>query len=259
MNGVAETVRRIPQDVAASLTFFSRLPVPPRDEPFDLRDAAGAWPLAGLLLALLAGLVFLLARAAGAPPIVAAVLALAAMAFLTGGLHEDGLADAADGFGGGKDAAGRLAIMRDSRLGTFGGLGLVFVVLLKAAALGAIGVDALAGLIAILAAAAISRAAALWHWRDLPQARNDGLAVSAGRPEDNALIVGGATAAAAAIIALPLFGVSVLIAILFAGLLTVGFSALCRKMIAGHTGDTIGAAQQLAEAAILVGLSAGWT
>lgn len=259
MNGIVETFRRIPEDVVACLGFFSRLPLPSRSEKFDLRDAAGAWPLAGLLLALLAGLVFLIARAAGIPPLVAAALTLAAMAFLSGGLHEDGLADTADGLGGGKDVANRLAIMRDSRLGAFGGLVLVFVILLKAAALAAIGIDPLAGLLAILVAATISRAAALWHWRDLPQARNDGLAVSVGRPEESGLVLAAATAAVLALAALPLFGVSLLIAILLAGLVIAGFSALCRRMIGGHTGDTIGAAQQLAETAILVGLSAGWT
>jgi len=79
-----------------------------------------------------------------------------------------------------------------------------------------------------------------------------------GVPEKNALTVAAATAGLAALLALPLFGVSVLVAILLAGLVTAGFSALCRRMIDGHTGDTIGAAQQLAEAAVLVGLSAGF-
>jgi adenosylcobinamide-GDP ribazoletransferase len=80
-----------------------------------------------------------------------------------------------------------------------------------------------------------------------------------GVPDKTALIVAAATAGLVALAALPLFGVSVLIAVLLAGLVTAGFSALCRRMIDGHTGDTIGAAQQLAETAVLVGLSAGFT
>jgi adenosylcobinamide-GDP ribazoletransferase len=193
------------------------------------------------------------------PLLVAALLAIATLTLLTGGLHEDGLADTADGFGGGKTMAARLEIMRDSRLGAFGGLAMNFVLLLKAAALASVGVDPLAGLVALLAAAGISRAAALWHWQDLPSARTDGLAVSVGVPEKNALTVAAATAGLMALAALPLFGVSVLVALLLAGLVTVGLSALCRRMIDGHTGDTIGAAQQLAETAVLVGLSAGFT
>lgn len=257
--GIAEDLRRLPDDVLTCLGFFSRLPVKPRSGPFDLRASAGAWPLAGMALAVAAGLAFLLARAAGMPLMVAAVLALATLTLLTGGLHEDGLADSADGFGGGKTMASRLEIMRDSRLGTFGGLALVLVLLLKATALASVGVDPLAGLVALLAAAGISRAAALWHWQDLPSARTDGLAASVGVPEKHALTVAAATAGLMALAALPLFGVSVLVAILLAGLVTAGFSALCRRMIDGHTGDTIGAAQQLAETAVLVGLSAGFT
>jgi adenosylcobinamide-GDP ribazoletransferase len=259
VNGIAEELRRLPDDVRTCLGFFSRLPVKPRDGPFDPRAAAGAWPLAGMALAVAAGLVFLLARAAGMPLLVAALLAIATLTLLTGGLHEDGLADTADGFGGGKTMAARLEIMRDSRLGAFGGLAMIFVLLLKAAALASVGVDPLAGLVALLAAAGISRAAALWHWQDLPSARTDGLAVSVGVPEKNALTVAAATAGLMALAALPLFGVSVLVALLLAGLVTVGLSALCRRMIDGHTGDTIGAAQQLAETAVLVGLSAGFT
>lgn len=259
MNGIAEDLRRLPDDVLTCLGFFSRVPVKPRAGPFDLRAAAGAWPLAGMALAVAAGLVFLLARAAGMPLLVAAVLALGTMTLLTGGLHEDGLADTADGFGGGKTMAARLEIMRDSRLGAFGGLALVFVLLIKAAALASIGVDPLAGLVALLAAAGISRAAALRHWQDLPSARTDGLAASVGVPEKHALTVAAATAGLIALAALPLFGVSVLIALLLAGLITAGFSALCRRTIDGHTGDTIGAAQQLVETAVLVGLSAGFT
>src|SRR5581483_9952762 len=116
----------------------------------------------------------------GLPAAAAAVLALGTAALVTGALHEDGLADTADGFGGGRDRAAKLAIMRDSRIGTFGVLAVVVVFALKLAALAALPSHAITG--ALVAAHAASRAVLPWIMGWQPPARADGLAVAVGAP-----------------------------------------------------------------------------
>ena len=259
MPDIAARLRSLPADTLTALAFFSRIPVRPAPVTFDLRRIAGAWPVAGFLLSLAPALLFLIACGLRIAPTVAAVLALAVMAFLTGGMHEDGLADTADGFGGGATRAEKLALMRDSRLGTFGALALVFAILAKAGALGAIGASPWRGALAILCAAVISRALALWHWSATMPARSDGMAASAGRPDSESLAVGALAALAAAILLLLVFKFAALLALLLVAVAIRLFSRLCEKQIGGHTGDTIGAAQQIAEALLLAGLASAAT
>lgn len=256
MNEIAARIRRLPADTLACLAFFSRLPVA-RGGGVDLRLGAGAWPLAGLLLAVPAALLLLALRGLDVPPLVAASAALAATAALSGGLHEDGLSDAADGLGGGRTRQDKLAIMRDSRLGTYGALALVFTVLIRVAGLAALAWDAAAAALALLLTALLSRSIALWHWNALLPARADGLAVAAGRPDWAALLLGLALGGMAAVLLLLAFGGGAVLALLLAGLAVMLFTRLCRRQIGGHTGDTIGAAQQIAETLLLAGLSAG--
>ncbi len=117
------TARAI-RDLRTATAFMTRLPVG-APEGGDLAAACWAFPVAGLLIGAIAGGLLAAAWTFGAPPLVAALLALAAMAALTGALHEDGLADTADGLGGGSPER-KLEIMRDSRVGAFGVLALVF-------------------------------------------------------------------------------------------------------------------------------------
>ena len=255
MDDIAARLRRLPHDTLVSLGFFSRLPVPQSHAGFELAKAAGGWPIAGALLAIAPALVFLLARAADFPPLVAAVMAVALMTALTGALHEDGLADTFDGFGGGRTAEEKLAIMRDSRLGAFGALALIFTVLVRLVGLAGVGVGAGHGALAIIGVAVASRTLALWHWHATPPARRDGLAQTAGRPDMLALAIGLGTGALAALALLAVFGVAALIGLLLAAAGVGLFSALARAQTRGHTGDTIGAAQQLAEAALFAGLA----
>lgn len=257
MDDLGCRLRRLPADTAAALSFFSRLPVAAPAGAFDLRRSAGAWPAAGLLLALPPAFLLWLCLAIGLPPAVAALLALALAAGLTGALHEDGLADAADGLAGGRDRESRLAIMRDSRLGTFGGLALVFALLLKATALASLSARPGGAALALILAACASRAMALWHWNATLPARPDGLAYAAGRPDWLALAIGLGFGAAAALALLLVFGAAGLLGLLLAAGAVGALSAACVRTIGGHTGDTIGAAQQLAETLLLVGLSAG--
>src|SRR5262245_31745400 len=125
---------------AAATAFFTRIPAPmPDGRAGALAESAWAFPLVGAGIGAIATLAFLTAQLLRFGDWPAAVLAVLAGLALTGALHEDGLADTADGFFGGQDREQRLAIMNDSRHGTFGVLALVSSVLLRAAALAEIG------------------------------------------------------------------------------------------------------------------------
>jgi adenosylcobinamide-GDP ribazoletransferase len=256
MTGLGARLSRLPADTMATLSFFSRLPVDAPPGSFGLHQSAGAWPLSGLVVAIIPALLFWLAVAAHLPSMLAALLALAALVLITGAMHEDGLADTADGLAGGSSRDRKLEIMRDSRLGTFGALALLFSVLIRAGALAAIlyaGVVSAA--IAILMAAVISRSMALWHWNATLPARADGMARAAGRPDWLALAIGLGAGAIAALVLVFLFGLPGLTGVLVAALATGIFTGVCVRQIGGHTGDTIGAAQQIAETALLLGLT----
>jgi adenosylcobinamide-GDP ribazoletransferase len=142
--------------------------------------AAWAWPLAGALVAGLAGAGGLVALWLGLPPLVAAVLTVGLQAMLTGAMHEDGLADCADGFWGGWTAERRLAIMKDSRSGAYGVVALVLVLMLRVTALAA--VMAGPGWIAFLALGAMSRVPMAALQAGLRPARPGGLSDRTGRP-----------------------------------------------------------------------------
>ncbi|MBD8904657.1 adenosylcobinamide-GDP ribazoletransferase, partial [Methylobacterium bullatum] len=155
-------------DLAACLRFYSRLPVPrlpgegdPHRLP-DFRTLPRMLPLAGLILALPSALILLVAWALDLGPFLAATLALAVGTLVTGALHEDGLADVADGFGGGATRERRIEIMRDSRIGAYGGVALVLTLALRIGALATL-LDRTGSLaaLALVLAASLSRSAAL--------------------------------------------------------------------------------------------------
>ncbi|MFB2551680.1 adenosylcobinamide-GDP ribazoletransferase [Ensifer soli] len=249
-------------DTGRSLAFLSRLRVPARAfEGFDGRyvRTARAFPVAGLAIALPPALLAIILVAMGAAPLFAATAAVALSVIVTGALHEDGLADTADGIGGGRDRERALMIMKDSRIGTYGTLSLVLALALRISALA--GAFAALGPVAagagLLAAAALSRAAMVWHWHHLPPARSDGAAVALGRPDRSATGVALATGMAAALL-LVAGTVSVgtgLAALTLAATAAVFFTGFVRRRIAGHTGDTIGATQQVVEVAVLSALA----
>jgi adenosylcobinamide-GDP ribazoletransferase len=250
---------RLPRDTVDCLGFFSRIPIRPVEHHTEFRLAAAAWPLAGLEIALAPAGVLLLASLAGVPSVIAATLSVALLIALTGALHEDGLADVADGFGGGNEGEEKLAIMRDSRLGTYGVLALLLTLITRIFGLAAILFVGLpVAFTAILAVAVASRSLALAHWHGLLPAREDGLAVHAGRPDRLALLIGLAIGALALIALLPFAGWRVFFAVAIASFGVLAFTRLARRQIGGHTGDTIGAAQQIAEALLLAGLATQW-
>lgn len=241
-------------DLRASFGFLTRLPLPGGLPAAPLAEAMRAFPLAGAVIGAAAGLVLAGLALTGLPDLAAAGLTLAAMAFLTGGLHEDGLADTADGFGGGRDRAGKLAIMRDSHIGAYGVMALVLGLLVKAACLGALAQGPATALIALLAASgAFSRALMVWLMASTPPARSDGLAHGAGQPSDftsrTALLVG---CIIAALLILPTLGLVPALVIIGLGALIAGLTRrLAMRQIGGHTGDICGALQFLVETAMV--------
>ncbi|HSM41699.1 MAG TPA: adenosylcobinamide-GDP ribazoletransferase [Afifellaceae bacterium] len=258
MKEFQERLMRLPHDTRESLAFFTRLPVGSKDTLTDLRISAAAWPLAGGIIVLVPAILLWLAVMAGMPSLIAAVLALALAVAITGGLHEDGLADTADGFGGGETRERKLEIMRDSRLGSYGALALIFVIMIRVMSLAMLSGEAGRGAIALFSVALVSRTLALWHWSSLEPARNEGLAFSAGRPDWRALAIGAGVGVVGLIALLFAFGTATLFAAAIAFIVTIAFTSLSKSQIGGHTGDTIGACQQVAEAALLAGLTVGW-
>jgi adenosylcobinamide-GDP ribazoletransferase len=252
-------------DLAGCLRFYSRLPVsqlPGEPDPHrspDFTTLPRMLPLAGLVLALPAALVLAAAWWIGLGPFLAATLAVATLVVATGALHEDGLADVADGFGGGATRERRLEIMRDSRIGTYGGAALVLSLALRIGALATL-LDrtGMAAVTALILSAALSRVAALAPMVLLAPARPGGLSASVGRPSQaslaTALGLGLALGLAACLLGLPFGGVALMI--LSAGLAAWGLTWLARHKIGGQTGDVIGACQQVAEIAALVALVA---
>ena len=233
----------------AATAFLTRIPVSlPPGRP-RLADASWAFPPVGAGIGAVAGFVFLLAQLCGLGAWPASLLALLSSLVLTGALHEDGLADTVDGLFGGGDRETRLAIMRDSRLGTFGGLALVLSVGLRAAALAQLG-DALHVALALIAAHAASRALLPMAMRLSPPARAEGLAAAAGRPglavAVGAVVIGSAIALAA------LGPAQGALALGLAAIAVAAAAMLARRQIGGYTGDVLGACQQVAEIVILL-------
>lgn len=236
-------------DFAAALQFLTRLPrLGAGGRSFDLARSGAMLPLVGALVGLAAGGVYWAAAALHVPVFAAAALALAVGAILTGGLHEDGLADTADGFGGGHTRARKLEIMDDSRIGTYGVLALVFVAAIKIGCLQSL--SGLAGLRALVLAHALARGALPFLAYALPFAKTTGLAVDAGRPKTATLAVAAMIAVG---IALAAQSASVAAAGMAATLIVaLALGLVARAQIGGITGDVLGAAEQLAETAVLI-------
>ena len=238
-------------DLRVAAAFYTRLPVA-QPTPVDgaaLARAGWAAPLVGVLIGALGALAYWIAYRLNLPPLVAATLAVGATLLLTGCLHEDGLADTADGFGGGATRQQILDIMRDSRIGTYGALALGIALLLRIGALADLpnpGLVACA-LIAAHAAARASLPAFMWL---IGPARSDGLSAAAGAPP------GGRAAAAIAIGVVLLFvalglrtGLTALVLLLACAAI---MAWLCRRKIGGQTGDVLGALEQATECLVLL-------
>ncbi|MEQ8699445.1 MAG: adenosylcobinamide-GDP ribazoletransferase [Bauldia litoralis] len=249
-------------DLVASLAFLTRFPLgwlgaEPSSRP-DFRRSSRMFPVVGALVGLVAGIVLVVAGSLGAPSLVAAALAVVATMLATGGLHEDGLSDTFDGFGGGATRERKLEIMRDSRIGSHGAAALVFSILIRTAALGALmAAGPWPAALALVAAEAVSRTAMMRVWHDLPAARTDGLAHDTGPPDASAMLTAQASALVIAAIAVwPALGLLPAIAGILLSLAGTYILILyARSQIGGRTGDTLGACQQIAVVLFLVGVA----
>jgi adenosylcobinamide-GDP ribazoletransferase len=242
------------EDFRTAVAFLTRVPMPHPDGPIPANFARAhrIFPLVGAFIGAFTGLVFLGLLTIGVPGLAAAALALGASAILTGALHEDGLADVADGFGGGQDTSAKLTIMRDSRLGTYGALILLVSFVAKVSALTTLPVSAVVP--SLVAAHALARGILAPMVFAMPLARADGLAAMAGRPSAASAAIAIAFALFLALMALPF--VAAIGAALAATAAAAGMAMLANRQIGGQTGDVLGGAEQVAETAILLLLAA---
>ena len=240
-----DSLNRAADHLLSAFALLTRLPLP--DHRPAGAEAAWAWPLVGAALGLTVAIVSSALLACGLPPGPTAAAALAALALLTGAIHEDGLADTGDGLMGGHSPERRLKIMKDSHIGSFGALALMLVTLAAWSALSTL-LTTGQHWPALIAASTLSRAPMVALMAALPPARATGLSAATGRP-------GPVTAALALLLAL-LVALLCLHAQAFAPLLAATLPAIllalaARHLIGGQTGDILGASQQLAFAAVL--------
>jgi adenosylcobinamide-GDP ribazoletransferase len=231
-------------ELQVAMMLLTRLPAGRIDGAVpDLAAARWAFAIVGAVIGFLTWLAYAGAQAIGAPPAIAALLALAALALLTGVLHFDGFADYADGIGGGRDKAHALEIMRDSRVGSYGMLALMVVVGLWIVSVAIVD----PGPLAFVGAAMLSRAGMVAVQEVLPPARVDGMVRLAAGDTRGARVVL-AILAIGALLVWP--GPS--IAALAAGTVTAWRA---HRKIGGQTGDVLGAVQLVSETTIWVVLA----
>jgi adenosylcobinamide-GDP ribazoletransferase len=230
----------------SAMAFLTVIPIAAHDGKPAARLGRAYFPAVGALLGLVAGAVFAL-TAAITNQMLGAVAAVALMAVLTGGLHLDGVADAADGLFGRGDTEQRLLTMRDPRVGSFGAIALIVVLLGDVAALSAMAPGR--AIVALVIGGALSRWAMLWVVAFLPYVREAGLGVAAaGTNRAFDLMLGSALAALACL----LDWRRALVALLLVGLTAVIVSGVARRRIGGATGDIYGATTELCQLAALI-------
>jgi adenosylcobinamide-GDP ribazoletransferase len=245
------------RDLRVALQFATRLPLgaaaTAADAEADLARASWALPVAGIVVGGIGACVYWFTFALGLAPLLCAVPTIAATLLVTGALHEDGLADTADGFGGGATRERKLAIMRDSRTGTYGACALFLSLFVRAAALAVLAEPSLVAP-ALIAAHTAARAPLPLFMRLVPPARTDGLSAGAGRPTRAcalAAVLPGIVALALLLTPMKALLGAVLLAAVFAGV-----SWLAKRQIGGQTGDVAGALEQAGEALLLVSATA---
>lgn len=248
-----------------ALQFFTRLPIPRwvGFEPAWLQHASRYFPLVGIVVAAVSSGVFALA-AYLLPPAIAVLLATIAGIYLTGAFHEDGFADVCDGFGGGGSAERVLEIMKDSRIGAYGAIGIGLMLTVKCATLSHLAPRNV--IAALLLAHPLSRLAAVsLIWR-LTYVRAEGKAKPLAQHMSNGEFLTAAASACLPMLALGyanwLTWQAIVVSLLCAALATWWLSRIFAGRIGGFTGDCLGAVQQLAEVSIYLGLLAasqhGW-
>jgi adenosylcobinamide-GDP ribazoletransferase len=242
--------RQFLDDIGLSLVFFTRLRLPSSDfGGRGLADAIWAAPFAGLAVAVIGALVYAITSKLGLAAGPAAALTLAATMLATGCLHEDGLSDIADGFGGGRTRDRKLEIMRDSRIGTYGVCALLISFVLRIGVLASLGEPTLVAMV-LIAAHAAARAPIAAFMRLVPPARPDGMSAQAGKPPRATAIAAGVLGIAVLVLCLGLAA-----GLTAALLVACGFAVMawiCRRQIGGQTGDVLGALEQAGEMVVLL-------
>ncbi|MCP3390834.1 adenosylcobinamide-GDP ribazoletransferase [Bradyrhizobium sp. CCGB12] len=247
----AELLKDVIADLRMAASFVTILPVASSKPAGDGAIARATWalPVAGLLVGLAGALVYKIASRLGLPPDLAALLALGTTALITGALHEDGLADTADGLGGGRTRERKLEIMRDSRIGTYGVCALILSFGLRWSALATIA-NPWSVMLALCAAHAAARAGVPAFMSLVPPARPDGLSASAGSPPGRSVAV--AFALGTLVLALTLGPGKALVGLVLLSLAGLMLARLAIRQIGGQTGDILGAFEQTGEILILL-------
>jgi adenosylcobinamide-GDP ribazoletransferase len=251
-------------DLAHCIRFYSRLPVPALPWEQDAHALPSfprlvrIIPVAGLVIGLLPAAVLGFALLLDLGPWLAATLSATAMVLTTGALHEDGLGDTADSFGG-ATIEKRLEVMRDSRIGSFGASALFLSLSLRIGALAMIVArsDAAVAMATVLIVASLSRTAGLMPLAFLPPARRDGMAQAVGQPSRETFWIAVAIAGTIAVVlgalaGLPPAGIALMLVL--SGLSGIALTRFAERHLGGQTGDIAGAAQQVAEVVALIGL-----
>lgn len=242
-----------------AIAFFTRLPVSTSGSSHQhadrsLVDCIPFFPVTGLLIGFVSGAVWALSSLIF-PSAISAGLAIAAGILVTGALHEDGLADCADGLGGTSDRSRALEIMRDSRIGTYGAIALILSVGLRWAALASLPVNA--GFAALMIVHAVSRTSIVTAMVTSQYARPKGLgSMAQGEASTADIAIAYGVAAILALILGGLGGVTASVIGLGAGWL---FLQYLKIRLGGYTGDGLGAIQQVSEIAILSVLAGFWS
>lgn len=241
-------------DVPAAFGLLTRLPIRVDFDAATARGAAAAWvyPLVGLVIGALAAFTGVIAMTIGLPAAIAAVFVILVQTVLTGAMHEDGLADCADGFWGGWTAEHRLKIMKDSHIGAYGVVALILGLLLRWLAISTV-LDMSGGVAILIAAAMVSRAAMVSLMTMMPNARDNGLSQSVGRPSRNTAYVSTVLALIGCLVLVGPLTIPMILATMLTGLC---FGLLAWVKIKGQTGDVLGATQQLTEIFALLSMVA---
>jgi len=241
------------EDVQLAVVFLTRIAWKLKGEvpSCALNRALRAFPIIGLLVGGFAATIFGLATWMNLPVLACSLLAVLALVLITGALHEDGLADVADGFGGGYKLEDKLEIMRDSRVGSYGVLAMVFSIGLRTSALAGFEDWGMAAA-SLVAVSCLSRVAPALLIGFMEPARKDGLAATMKKPDQVILMQCGVLGAALFLLCVPF--VAGWVALMVSAVVLFGFSKLAEAQIGGHSGDVCGAAQQIVEVTALLAL-----
>jgi adenosylcobinamide-GDP ribazoletransferase len=237
-------------DLRVALAFYTRLPIAPPSGVDGAAVARASWcsPIAGAVIGVAAAFVYWASVRLNLPQFVAAALAVAASMLFTGCLHEDGLADTADGFGGATRAQA-LDIMRDARIGTFGACALIVTFALRVGAITDLPKTSLVAW-ALIGTHAAARGILPLFMRALPPARPDGLSAAAGAPTPRRAVA--AALIGAVILWIALGAAAALIAIVFLVIGNTVLALVSHRKLGGQTGDVLGAAEQVGECIVLM-------